>query len=459
MWGEAGPCADGCDWSTWPTCQRCGRQQRARSRPGVLRIGFWNKWSWIGPEKTLRILRERPAGWDAMLLVECTTRDVAALEAEYGAENVASVFDHDVDTERKKPHGPTVVVRHGLRISEHRPTFAWSDDPIEPKGDKGLTVEVIAPFGQCTVLATHVMNGGDGEQGWERKLRTYERLDDVLGPGDTVWPVIVGMDGNVWEDHLQDRPPVDRPSHPQAWFHSDWASHGLQDTLRTAILSDPDRTERARPRLEAYDGIVGTYQQSHTITRMDRLYASPDLQVLDAGVDATALDASDHALIWTDLLFPATMRTTDPDVAPKGPRASRSRPVREPELDEVVHAVLRSDRYGWNRRGYLARVALASAAELGYADKAFIDAHYPDDDQPHLQWSGARTTANRSWKTIGQGRFGDELVTYTSSTRRHHMDPDVARVFLSQLGIEDLLDCIADPDLETILRNRLTSSG
>lgn len=454
------PCPDGC--SVEPVdpeegapagwrCRVCAREHRGRERIGALRVAFWNKRNLVGPDKMLRVLERAAPRWDVMLLVECQARDVERLAGEYGVAQVASVFDHDVDRTRQKPHGPAVVVRHGLQVVSHRLTIDWDRDiPTEPKGDKSVTVEVEAPFGACTFIAAHVMNGGDGHLGWERKLRTYERLDAELGPEVQPWPVVVGMDGNVWEDHLDVDPVADHSQHAQAWFQAGHAAHGLRDTLRTAVLADPERSRQARGRLGHFDGIVGTFQLSARVTRFDRIYASPDTQVLDAGVDPVGLEVSDHAVVWADLLFPPTTKTRDPHLSPT-PRAKR-RPL---EVDDVVQAVLRSDRFGWNRRGYLARVALASVSEKGFADQRFIRAHYPGDPAPHRQWSGARTTTNRSWKSIGEGRFGDELVTFDRSTRRHRMDRDTAQIVVEVLGIADLVTQIDRPDLEAILAVRL----
>jgi len=272
------------------------------------------------------------------------------------------------------------------------------------------------------MIATHVMNGGDGPGGWERKLRTYERLDAELGPDRQTWPVIVGMDGNVWEDHLDPDPEPDRTSHAQKWFQAGFAAHGLRDTLRDAIAADPERASQAGAHLERYDGLVGTYQQTRTVTRFDRLYTSPDTVTIDAGVDPSGLDLSDHAVVWVDLLFPSTEPTRDPEIRPK-PR----QPKRELEIDDVVQAVLRNDRYGWNRRGYLARVALASLSARGFADRTFINDHYSGISSPHLQWSGARSRTNESWRSLGEGRFGSELAHFDRRSGRHWMDPEPAK--------------------------------
>lgn len=449
-------CREGCDPRPFDgeadlRCARCGRVHRYRARPAGIRVAFWNKWNWTGPDRLLAGLGRAAPGWDVMLLVECTERDVTRLAEVYGTEQVASVFhiDDAVDRARDKPHGAAVVVRNGLRIESSRLTLPWGgiDDP---KGDKSLTIEVEAPFGTCTFLAAHVMNGGDGVDGWERKLRTYERLDAELSPANQPWPVVVGMDGNVWEDHLDAAPEPDPAWHAQKQFQSDWAGHHLRDTLRTAIASDPDRAAAARERLDQFDGLVGTYQQTATVTRFDRIYVSPDVEVLDAGVDPVGLELSDHAIVWADLLLPATTTTTDPDIQPQ-PRQAK----RELGLDDVAQAVLRDDSYGWNRRGYLARVALASLSDRGFADAAFIRDHYPGHPAPHRRWSGARRSTNQSWNTLGEGRFGAKLVHYDTDRKRHWMDAGPARVVADVLGITDLVDRVDAPELEQLLAERL----
>lgn len=96
------------------------------------------------------------------------------------------------------------------------------------------------------------------------------------------------------------------------------AGHGLRDTPRTAVLRSDSRTAAAANHLRRYDGIAGTHRLSHTVTRFDRIYASPDIKVLDAGVDETALAVSDHALVWADLLLPSTRTISEPVLEPKG---------------------------------------------------------------------------------------------------------------------------------------------
>lgn len=455
------PCTSGCrlapvedesDVEVERRCTLCGRRHRQRLRPGVLRVAFWNKWNLVGPDRLVDGLGRAVPGWDVMLLVECTESDVQRLSKVFGADQVCSVFDHDVDRTRSKPHGPAVVLRHGLEIVAHRLTFPWKEAGTEPKGDKSLTVEVEAPFGSCTFVAIHVMNGGDGDGGWDRKLRTYERLNEELDPDGQPWPVVVGMDGNVWEDQLDPESTPDQTCHAQKWFQAGFASHGLADTLRTAIAANPDRALRARERLERFDGLVGTYQQTATVTRFDRIYASPDIEILDAGVDVAGLASSDHAVAWADLLFPSTLRTEDPELTPR-PR----RPKRDLDIDDVVQAVLRSDRYGWNRRGYLARVALASVSDRKYADRDFINDHYPGDSSPHQQWNGARRSTNQSWQSLGAGRFGDELVHFDRTAGRHWMELEPARIVVDVLGIADLVDRVDSPDLEATLAERLNT--
>lgn len=439
-------------------CGSCGRLIRTRSRPGFIRVVFWNKWNFAGASKFVKHLTDPlgiAAGWDVALLVECTDTDVDALRNQFPVEDIAAFSDFDVDRGRRKPHGPVVIVRNGVAVVDKRPTFAWSKDPLDPKGDKSVSVEVSAGFGSLTLLSAHVMNGGDGADGWLRKLRTYERLEEELAPGKQPWPVVVGMDGNVWEDHLDVRPATSTLHHAQARFHSGAARHALSDTLRTAVLRSESRSAAALSHLRRYDGIAGTHRLSHTVTRFDRIYVSPDIEVLDAGVDEAALAVSDHALVWADLLLPSNRIVTEPVLEPKGSRKGRAA-ARELALEEVAYEVTRPDKYGWNRRGYLARVALASVGRAGCASQAFVDAHYPGVANPSQQWSPARSTTNRSWRTLGGGRFGSELVTYRPDLRAHEMRREHALVVVSQLGIGDLVDQVDRADLEEVLRDRLS---
>ena len=430
-------------------CGHCGRRARSARRPAVLRVAFWNRNQHYGADRTLRCIDDLNLDWDVLALVECSERVVDVLRDRFGDQAVAAFTDHRYDTERDKPHGPVVVTTDGVTIVESRPTFPWPVGTTEPKADKSLTVEVETRVGRCTVVATHIMNGGDG---WERKLASYRLLEDSLSPEHQQWPVVVGMDANSSTDQLGGRIEPDEIVHDQQWFHSGWARHGLIDTFTVAVLAAPDRAARARTRIDEGRNPGGTYRRARHVERFDRIYASPDLDVVDAGICAAGFDHSDHALVWADLLLAPLDATIDPDVEPAGPRKEKPNP-RERLVEDLVELV--TNGYGFNRLGYLARVALASASPHGHANKAFIDEHYSGGPRPDKQWNGAKNTTNKSWNALGGGRHGDQLIHYDGERRIHWMDQELATHMLDHLGIDDLVERLEDPTLEDELRQRL----
>lgn len=109
-------------------------------------------------------------------------------------------------------------------------------------------------------------------------------------------------------------------------------------------------------------------------------------------------------------------------------------------MDDVVQAVLRSDRYGWNRRGYLARVALASVSNRGLADR---DSHLRSLSRRRRPSPAVERRSEEhqpELMTLGEGRFGEVLVHFGSG--RHWMDPEPARVVVDVLGVADLIEAV-----------------
>lgn len=460
MWNAArGPAARGVAMSITrdrPTAAAWKRRDATRS--GVLRVLFWNRHHFSGAARTFDYLDSLRTGWDVALLIECGKTITDAARERYGDGNVASVFDHHDGDDVAKPHGPLVVVRNGVSVLESQLTIPHGDGIENPKPDKSLTVELATPWGALTVLATHVMPGAES---WTRKLATYRELVDALSPASQQWPVVMGIDGNNGGDWLEPNdagnPPAD-DGYDQWVFHAPDPPHGLTDTLRQAIGNHPERYEAAQRRLADMDVLVGTRPRRYDIDRMDRIYASPDLHVVDAGVDAASMEFSDHALVWAELMFEPTPVTSDPGMVPTrlGTPSTASSKKRESAetIAEAVSAVL--EGYGWNRRGYVARVALGVISnDNGCAPQGFIDDHYRGVAQPSRRWSLTRVLCNKSWRAVGGAPFSEEFIVFNRESGTHSMDPQIASAVLEALGIENLLEDIEAADLEQRLAERI----
>ena len=121
------------------------------------------------------------------------------------------------------------------------------------------------------------------------------------------------MDGNNWHDRLDEAEPelLGNEWDDERRFHASGPEHGLVDTLRAAIRGDAGR----RAAYRAGEPLAVTHRIPSAGHRMDRIYTSPVLEIIDAGVDYEGRDfkdienpkqltaGSDHALVW------ATIRT------------------------------------------------------------------------------------------------------------------------------------------------------
>ena len=104
---------------------------------------------------------------------------------------------------------------------------------------------------------------------------------------------MLGVDGNTWyepETRVARRPRRrDTLFKEEVAFHSDPTSQGLVDTLRRARPMDVASLRPGGPPL-AVTKVIPSGQ-----LRMDRIYTSPGLEVLDAGVDFDGRAFSDIA--------------------------------------------------------------------------------------------------------------------------------------------------------------------
>lgn len=431
-----------------------------RRTPDAIRVVFWNRLHSTGPQSTLDHLNTVP-DWDVVLLVECTQPFVDAARKSYGDGRVRSALDH-IDLSQPKPNGAAVVVSDSVEILEEHLTFPEASDQEAPRPERSLTVRCRVRGYELTVLATHVMNTYDG---YERKMRTYAGLTD-LG-ADATGPLVIGLDGNNWYDWIGDgiEPPIAPGPYNHAEtaiFHGRQPPHRLRDTLRVAIDRDPERRQQALEHLDRWGVLVATHRRVNALDRMDRIYATPDIAVLAAGVDADAFDSSDHALVWADLLpggrdpLEPIQSIIDPTIKPKPRRAGAGVRSKATTVEAALDRIILDDQYGWNRRGYFARVALASAAGDG-ATRDFIEAHYRWADRPSSVWSPTRNAINRSWRSVGGPELRpdvDELVRYDGRTRVHSMHRGLAAEAVEHLRLGDLVASLDDPDLEERLRVR-----
>jgi hypothetical protein len=181
-----------------------------------------------------------------------------------------------------------------------------------------------------------------GEHLWDAvqnrltKREAYRQLTEwAVTEQDSGRSVIVGMDGNNWHDWLDpDDVLAEQPKHHrdqyrrlldeaalfdvEKAFHGPNPPHQMVDTLRAAAqagtLEDNHGSQAAARQFGGQLGV--THRLKRDGPRMDRIYASPDLPVLRAGICHGHLSGSevadlqkgewrcagsDHALVWAEI--------------------------------------------------------------------------------------------------------------------------------------------------------------
>lgn len=208
--------------------------------------------------------------------------------------------------------------------------------PVEAPSAPGRAVRVAgfhAPYAAGSRL-------WDTLQNRLTKRRAYQELTSwVQERNESGEPLVLGMDGNNWVDWLDEPPkPREAPRARSPWrqmlskadlfdaelaFHGADPPHGLVDTLRVAALEgNYEDNHGSRAAAEAAGKpLAVTYRLKRDAHRMDRIYASPGIRVLAAGVchgplDTAAVAAtvkgddlapgSDHALVWARLALRPT---------------------------------------------------------------------------------------------------------------------------------------------------------
>lgn len=332
-------------------------------------MGFWNRNKNADPVAQADWLAQpRDCGcpdWDTLILAEVTRKATIAFAAI--AEHSASWTELKDASPSRSAHGIMILSRRPLgRVT--RPTSlpcppadlhaelrnhvlrddgTW-DQPRALLPERWLAADIPARDNEvpaAQVAGFHAPYAA-GSRVWDTlqnrltKRQAYQQLaawaTELQASGR---PTVLALDGNNtidWKDEapaprsLRRRRNEARRLLDEAMlfdaedeFHGPRPGHGLVDTLRAAILADraPDHhgsgkagsTKHSRP-------LTLTYLLKHDGHRMDRIYASPEIEILEAGVChgrlsgeelATATKGtnlapgSDHALVWARLDLPA----------------------------------------------------------------------------------------------------------------------------------------------------------
>lgn len=324
-------------------------------------VAFWNRRQHADAQRQAAWLTEpRRCGcppWDILILAEVPRRAIERFRS-LGDES-RSWSELAGVSSGGRAHGLMVVSR-GSNLGELRRPYPPETSPaplpnelidhVESRGDgfasprafleeRWVAVDVLDRVGKSvlTVSGFHAPYAA-GERVWDTlqnrltKRKAYQELERwVLEEANR--PLLVGMDGNNWSDWVDaPRAKATKPKRyrnqfkrmmdeadlfdAESRFHGGTPEHGLLDTFRAALANgdvlDP-HDSMAAGALHPSAPLAVTYRLKHDAHRMDRIYASSDVRVLQAGVchgdltgdqlrvavkgDRLAPD-SDHAMVW-----------------------------------------------------------------------------------------------------------------------------------------------------------------
>ena len=216
----------------------------------------------------------------------------------------------------KRAHGVAILVRGGATIGEGE--LVPIEEDAEAEADhwrraRIMSARVSLGGADLTVASFHAPDAAGQRAERTRKvalkMRLFRSLD--LWVRSTTSPLVIGMDGNVWEDSVEPTA-LDPLSefYDQSRFHDSGADHGLRDAMYEHLTRNrPDLLERRlKLGVRPEDGALAvTYQRSTNnypkVNRMDRIYVSRDFRVQDVETfyDEALTVGSDHALVVADV--------------------------------------------------------------------------------------------------------------------------------------------------------------
>jgi exonuclease III len=280
-----------------------------------LRIATWNVNTFNPKRATDKLRLLELIEWDVGLLQEvgATTFETFTSKSFRGVHALPLVEGH----EGAKAHGVAVLVKEGTSIVEHALIPIGDSDARDDPRYRARLLHARLRMGgrELDVVSFHAPHAATSDP--EKKQRFRDNKNAVYRALDT-WvrarrgsALVVGMDGNVWNDATDAMQlPPDDERYAERSFHDPAATHGLRDALLDHLRHNrPDLLER-RLRLghDPADGALAvTYQRSNNnhpkVNRMDRIYVSPDFGVrnVETLYDEALTVGSDHAMVVAEL--------------------------------------------------------------------------------------------------------------------------------------------------------------
>lgn len=286
--------------------EQLGRVDMAKT----VTVAFWNRNRQGNRDRQVAYLESCAVPWDVLLLAEMTGIAFRDFRDRLGCEGRQAPLG-GVD-DRRYPHGVAVLARNGWQLGDATEILGgYPADDIAPRSERSVAVPLLGGSDPVTLAVWHAPAAAEPprERGRRRKQRAYQDMDTWLRSQPQ--EVVLGVDGNNWyeaETHPDGRDdPVFDEEHA---FHADPTSHGLIDGLRSMRKTAAKTLHPGGPPL-AVTKVVPSGQH-----RMDRIYVTKGVKVLDAGVEYEGQQweqvpntkkptaGSDHALVWARLRIP-----------------------------------------------------------------------------------------------------------------------------------------------------------
>ncbi|GAB4116338.1 MAG: hypothetical protein OHK0013_50050 [Sandaracinaceae bacterium] len=280
-----------------------------------LRIATWNVNAFNPARAADKLRLLELIDWDVALLQEvgASTFGTFTSATFRGVHALPLVEDY----QGAKAHGVAVLVKDGTSIAEHALIPIGESDARDDPRYRARLLHARLRVGamELDVASFHAPHAAASDPEKARRFRdsknaVYRALDAWVrarrGSG-----LVVGMDGNVWNDATEAMQlPPDDERYAERSFHDPAATHGLRDALLDHLRHNrPDLLER-RMRLghDPKDGALAvTYQRSSNnhpkVNRMDRIYVSEGFVVrnVDTLYDEALTVGSDHAMVVAEL--------------------------------------------------------------------------------------------------------------------------------------------------------------
>jgi endonuclease/exonuclease/phosphatase family metal-dependent hydrolase len=215
----------------------------------------------------------------------------------------------------KKAHGVAILVKGDAELAEQTLIPLDDDGALDPRySARALHARLRLRGANLCVASFHAPHAAakdpaQRQQYRDRKNAVYRALDRWVREQAT--PLIVGMDGNVWNDATEPMQlPPDDERFAERTFHDPAATHGLRDAFLEHLRGNRPDLLRRRQLLghNPNDGALAvTYQRSSNnhpkVNRMDRIYVSPELVVrnVETLYDEALTVGSDHAMVVAEL--------------------------------------------------------------------------------------------------------------------------------------------------------------